>query len=182
MTSADWHLHDRAERATGLTLDTEGRVYAAYVSFTADAAAGVYRVDVSGGDATLFASHPSMVFPNGFAWDDQGTLYVSDSACGGVFRVQPDGTTEPWLQDPALAGDPPACGQPADALSVGANGLVWDDGALSSPAVTRASSRVSPRKPTGPPAPSRSSPARTATHCQASTASRSTATGRCSAP
>lgn len=115
---------------TGVGLDGQGQTYAAYVSFTPDAAAGVYRAPAAGGDATLWASEANMVFPNGFAWDDAGTLYVTDSAHGGVFRVAADGTAEPWVQDALLEGNPPACGQPADALSVGANGLVWTKEAL----------------------------------------------------
>lgn len=50
---------------TGVGIDTDGAVYGALVSFTADAQAGIYRAPSTGGPATLFASDPSMVFPNG---------------------------------------------------------------------------------------------------------------------
>ncbi|MEZ4295860.1 MAG: SMP-30/gluconolactonase/LRE family protein [Polyangiaceae bacterium] len=115
---------------TGIGLDANKQVHAAFVSFTADAQAGIYRAPAAGGEATLFASNPNMVFPNGLAWDDKGSLYVTGSAYGGVFKIAPDGTTTAWVKDDLLAGDPPACGQPADALSVGANGLVWTKDAL----------------------------------------------------
>jgi sugar lactone lactonase YvrE len=109
---------------TGLTVDAAGAIYGALVSFTADAQPGVYKAPAAGGAATLFASDPGMIFPNGFAWTDDGNLFVADSAYGGVFKVSPDGTTTSWLQDDSLAGDPTACGGAATDLSIGANGIV----------------------------------------------------------
>lgn len=113
---------------TGITQDDAGRVYAAVVSFTPELQAGIYRADAEGGDATLWASDPAMVFPNGFAWDDEGRLFVSDSV-GGISRIEADGTIEPWFSDPQLAGDPMACGQDA-AFTVGPNGIAWTSDAL----------------------------------------------------
>ncbi|NUP12463.1 MAG: hypothetical protein HOW73_40985 [Polyangiaceae bacterium] len=114
---------------TGLTFDPAGNLYGAYVSFTADAAPGIYRAPAAGGEATLWATHPQMVFPNGFAWDDDGRLYVTDSSVGGVFRIDADGEVELWASDPLLEGDLEACGPHGD-LAVGANGLVFKDGAF----------------------------------------------------
>lgn len=115
---------------TGLTTDAAGDVYAALVSFTGDPGPGVYRVPAAGGAPTLFASHPSMIFPNGFAWDDAGTLFVTDSASGTVFAVDGAGEATPWLADALLAGDPTACGGQAEDLAVGANGIVWTGDSL----------------------------------------------------
>ncbi len=115
---------------TGLTVDAAGALYGALVSFTADAQPGVYKAPASGGAATLFASTPEMIFPNGFAWTDDGTLLVADSAYGGVFAVSPDGNIMPWIQDPSLAGDQTACGGMASDLSIGANGIVRDGQAV----------------------------------------------------
>ncbi len=115
---------------TGLTVDPAGDVYAALVSFTGDPVPGVYRVPAAGGAPVLFASHPSMVFPNGFAWDDAGTLFVTDSATGTILSIDSNGAATPWLADPILAGDPTACGGQADDLVVGANGVVWTGDAL----------------------------------------------------
>jgi sugar lactone lactonase YvrE len=114
---------------TGLTTDDQGRVYAAYVSFTADAVPGVYRAEPGGGELELFSTHPQLVFPNGFAWGDDGSLYVTDSAVGGVFKIDPSGAAELWLSDPLLAGSLEACGPHGD-IAVGANGVVFKDGAL----------------------------------------------------
>jgi sugar lactone lactonase YvrE len=116
---------------TGVDADADGRILAAYVSFTPDAAPGIYRTAVGGGEAALWASHPDMILPNGLAWGEDGTLFVADSVYGGIFTVDADGTVNPWAQDALLAGMPEACGQTADSLSVGANGVVWTpDGLL----------------------------------------------------
>src|SRR5262249_6124019 len=77
---------------------------------------------------TLWAADPGIVFPNGFAWDDQGRLFVSDSA-GGISRIDPDATVTAWFADGSLAGDPMACGQNA-AFTVGPNGIAWTPDAL----------------------------------------------------
>jgi sugar lactone lactonase YvrE len=110
---------------TGLTSDSAGAVFAALVSFTGDPTAGVYRIPAGGGEPTLFASDAELVFPNGFAWDDAGTLFVTDSATSKVFRVAPSGAAEVWSSDALLAGDPTVCGGQPEDISVGANGIVW---------------------------------------------------------
>ena len=115
---------------TGVTTDADGAVYGALVSFSPDPVAGEYRAATAGGIPELFASHAQMVFPNGFVWDDAGTLFVTDSATSTVFSVAADGTVAPWISDPLLAGDPLACGGQPDDIAVGANGVVWTEGAL----------------------------------------------------
>jgi sugar lactone lactonase YvrE len=115
---------------TGLTFDPDGQLYAAYVSFAPDATPGVYRAAAGGGAATLWATHQQMVFPNGFAWDDDGLLYVTDSAAGGIFRIDANGTAELWLTDAQLEGDPLVCGGMASDIAVGANGIVFLDGSF----------------------------------------------------
>lgn len=110
---------------TGLTSDSAGAVYAALVSFTGDPAPGVYRIPAGGGEPTLFASSPELIFPNGFAWDEAGSLFVTDSATAKVFRVAPSGAVEVWSSDALLAGDPTLCGGQPEDISVGANGIVW---------------------------------------------------------
>lgn len=114
---------------TGLTTDGDGQIYAAVVSFTADLAAGIYRAPAEGGDAVLWASDPAMVFPNGFAWAESGTLLVTDSVYGGVFEIDADGIATPWLQLPTLTGDASNCGGTSD-IAVGANGIARDGDAL----------------------------------------------------
>ncbi len=115
---------------TGVGVDGAGAIYGALVSFTSAAQPGIYKSPQAGGAATLFASDPAMVFPNGLAWSDTGVLYVADSSYGGVFRVAVDGTTTPWFQDAMLGGEPTACGGAATDLSIGANGIAFSGGAL----------------------------------------------------
>ncbi len=113
---------------TGVTQDPDGRTYVALVSFTADLQAGIYRTDVDGGEATLWASDPAIVFPNGFAWDDAGRLFVSDST-GSILTIDAAGEVTPWFADEQLLGDPMACDQQA-AFTVGPNGIAWTADAL----------------------------------------------------
>src|SRR3984957_7845930 len=65
---------------TGLTFGPDGQLYAAPVSFDPSVQPGVYRVSAAGGDATLFAKDPKMVFTNGLVFDSSGALFVTDSA------------------------------------------------------------------------------------------------------
>jgi len=108
---------------TGITIGLDGTVYAALASFTDEVAAGIYVVPADGGEAELFASNPEMTFPNGLAFNDEGLLYVTDSAAGAIFVIDPLGEVDLLVTDPLLAGDPGACGAPSDSLPVGANGL-----------------------------------------------------------
>ncbi len=114
---------------TGVTLAPDDSLLAAIVSFSPDLTAGVYRAATQGEQGTLWASHPQMVFPNGFAWHE-GDLYVTDSAFGGVFKIDSAGIATPWLVDPTLSAQPTACGGAADSLAVGANGVVEQAGSL----------------------------------------------------
>jgi sugar lactone lactonase YvrE len=115
---------------TGISFDEAGRLNIAQPSFTADPVAGVYRAPEGGGTATLFAAHPQLVFPSDAEADEDGALYVTDSATGVVLRAEPDGTTDVWATDPLLFGDRTACGNDAAAFDVGGNGLVWTDDAV----------------------------------------------------
>lgn len=115
---------------TGVGFDGAGNLYAALVSFTADAQAGIYKTPPAGGAAALFASHAQMVFPNGLAWGPDGTLYVTDSVFGGLFSIDDAGVVAPWLTEPLLGGDPTICGGEPDDIAVGANGVAFTDDAL----------------------------------------------------
>ncbi len=115
---------------TGLAFGGDGLLYAALVSFDPSVQPGIYRVPAAGGDATLFAKHPDMAFPNGLAFDAAGSLFVSDSGAGAVFKVDAAGETSAWASGDLLAGDKGDCGGSGNAFSIGANGLVLHDGAL----------------------------------------------------
>ena len=49
-------------------------------SLSPELKSGVYRLAAGGaGQATLFATHQNMTFPNDLLFDKQGRLFVSDS-------------------------------------------------------------------------------------------------------
>lgn len=109
-----------APGALGLTTDDRGNVYVVLASFD-PATHGVYRI-TSGGVATRLAGTNEIVFPNGLTFDRQGTLYITDSVSGGIWRVQRGGSAEPWLQHELLEGT----GAFGLGVPIGANGIGWD--------------------------------------------------------
>jgi sugar lactone lactonase YvrE len=109
---------------TGLAFGADGMLYAALVSFDPSVQPGIYRVAPAGGQATLFAKDAGMVFPNGLVFDARGTLFVTDSAAGAVYRVSPSGAAAVWASSPLLTGDAKACGGSGNPFPIGANGIV----------------------------------------------------------
>jgi hypothetical protein len=115
---------------TGLALGADGVLYAALVSFDPSVQPGIYRVPAAGGQATLFAKAPGMLFPNGLVFDAKGSLFVTDSAAGAVYKVSPSGDATVWASSPLLAGDAKECGGSGNPFPIGANGIVARDGAF----------------------------------------------------
>jgi hypothetical protein len=114
----------------GLAADRNGAVFAAVPS-TDPAVHGVWELPVRGPARRLPGSE-RIVFPNGIALDSHGTLYVTDSVLGAVWRIPPDGPAALWLQDETIAGtgalnsllgeSPPT--------PLGANGIAYRHGRL----------------------------------------------------
>ncbi|MGH2445592.1 MAG: SMP-30/gluconolactonase/LRE family protein [Candidatus Limnocylindria bacterium] len=105
----------------GLAATKRGTIYAAVPSNAPDAH-GVWAI-TSGGEATRLPGSAAMVFPNGIARDNHGTLYVTDSISGAIWRIPHGGTAELWLADPLLAGTGALNGPGAP---LGANGIALD--------------------------------------------------------
>lgn len=88
------------KRPTGLAL-IQGRLWAVergnLVEIDVDAGSVGRRIPIAGAS-----------FPNDLAGDGTGTIYVTDSAQGAVYKVA-DGKTEHWLQDPTIAGSNGIC-------------------------------------------------------------------------
>ena len=101
----------------GLAVGVDGAVYAAVASFD-PATQGVYRVTTDG-TATRLPGSGAISFPNDLIFDSQGTLYVTDTAGGAVWRIPPGGAAELWVQDPLLQGT----GELGAAVPLGANGI-----------------------------------------------------------
>jgi hypothetical protein len=115
---------------TGLAFSADGALLAALVSFDPSVQPGIYRVPAAGGQAALFAKAPGMLFPNGMALDPSGTLFVTDSAAGAVYKVSSSGEATVWASSPLLAGDAKECGGSGNPFPIGANGIVARDGAF----------------------------------------------------
>ncbi|HET7345295.1 MAG TPA: SMP-30/gluconolactonase/LRE family protein [Nitrososphaeraceae archaeon] len=111
----------------GLSFDKKGMLYAAIASQTPELKSGVYRLPVGGaGKATLFASNKNMTFPNDLLFGPQGQLFVSDSASGSLFVVEPNGNVRTWVSDPLLKGDRNFCPPAQLPINIGANGIAFD--------------------------------------------------------
>ena len=112
----------------GMTFNDDGDLFGAVFSTTPGVDTGVYVLRAGEQQAELFAQHPELAFPNDPKFDDQGVMYVSDSAAGQIFTVQPDGTTSLWFADDSLVGDPAACPPQLLDFPVGVNGIMPRDG------------------------------------------------------
>lgn len=107
----------------GLTLSDDGRIFVTAWSIDegADARGLIYEVAPSG-EVELFSEFPPESYPNHITIDSKGTMYVSESTPGRIFRIAV-GSTEPelWSDDPRLLGVPVAA---IDGIPLGANGSV----------------------------------------------------------
>jgi sugar lactone lactonase YvrE len=103
----------------GLAVDAPGNVYAAVITFD-PATHGVWRVTPDG-SANRLPGSEAVGFPNGVAFGDRGTLYVTDSINGAVWAIPKGGSAELWLQHDVLAGD----GSGPTPFPVGANGITY---------------------------------------------------------
>lgn len=114
----------------GLAFSAEGDLYAAVA---AGAARGVYRI-FANGDTELVPGTDQIVFANALAFDQRGSLYITESHSlmedgshgpGGIWRVTRHGEARPWLRHALLTGVGAVLGYP-----VGANGIGFFRGDL----------------------------------------------------
>jgi sugar lactone lactonase YvrE len=114
----------------GLATDRRGNVYAALVS-PDPAAHGVWRITRDGSRRTRLPGSERMIFPNALAFDARGSLYVTDSFGGAVWRFPSTRTRRnhpapaagaSWVQHELLA---PALEDPYEGPLPGANGIVF---------------------------------------------------------
>ncbi len=108
----------------GLAVDAPGNVYVGVPTFD-PATQGVWKVDLSGGTTRLPGTE-AIAFPNGVAFGDGGTLYVTDSIAGAVWRIAKGGSAELFAQHPLLEGD----GSSGLGFPIGANGIAYRNGML----------------------------------------------------
>lgn len=118
----------------GLTVTANGELY---VALAAGLDRGVWRLDRDG-QLELLPGSGQIFFANGLAFDDRGTLYVTESVSttviiggrpagpGSIWRIPHGGDAELWMRDELLRGTG-ALGQP---VWIGANGIAYSHGAL----------------------------------------------------
>ena len=116
----------------GLMVTANGDLY---IALAAGPARGVYRMDREG-QIELLSGSQQIFFGNGLAFDDVGTLYITESVSligppppfgqGGIWRIPRGGTAELCLRDVLLTGTG-ALGQP---VPYGANGIAYYHGNL----------------------------------------------------
>jgi sugar lactone lactonase YvrE len=102
----------------GLAVDAPGNVYGTVVSTNPDTH-GVWKFDRKTGAEERVVGTEAVVFPNSIAFDKRGTMYISDTIMGAVWRVPRNGTAETWIQDTLLEGD----GSFGFPFPIGANGI-----------------------------------------------------------
>lgn len=108
----------------GVKVGPEGYIYVAVASFNpALSVSSVWRVSPDGQDVNPFVALPGDSLPNDLVFDPQGNLYLTDSAKGQIWKIDPAGNAQVWFADPLLLGNPssPVAGSP-----LGANGIAFD--------------------------------------------------------
>lgn len=101
----------------GLAVDSVGSVFAAVDSFD-PATHGIWRVS-SGRPPVRIAALDPASFANGLAFDQHGSLLVTDSSLGRIWRIANcRGPATVWLSSPLLEGD-------ASLSGTGANGIAF---------------------------------------------------------
>jgi sugar lactone lactonase YvrE len=103
----------------GLAADRRGTLYAAVAD--SPTAHGVWSIGPDG-EGTRLPGSEQIVFPNGIALDHRGTLYVTDSVRGAVWRIAAAGEAELWLEHESLRGTGVINGD----FPLGANGIAYD--------------------------------------------------------
>ena len=106
----------------GLARDKVGMLYAAVPS-DAPGAHGVWAI-APDGDAMRLPGSEQIVFPNAIALGHDGTLYVTDSILGAIWRINAEGT-QLWLQHESLEGL-----AVLNPFPLGANGIAYAHGRL----------------------------------------------------
>jgi sugar lactone lactonase YvrE len=107
----------------GMAFDGPGDLFVTAVTFN-PADSGVYEIPPGGTPSRLPGSE-QIGLANGLAFDDRGSLYVTDSLQGAVWRLSPEGA-ERLVQDPLLEGD----GSFGVGVPIGANGIAFLHGSL----------------------------------------------------
>jgi sugar lactone lactonase YvrE len=109
--------------ALGLKVGPDECVYNASTSLSSVAGAFVWRI-CAADDVETFATLDPAGGPNDVAFDDDGNVFVTDPVLGRIWKIDPAGDPEVFVDDPLLEGDPT---NPALLFrALGANGIALD--------------------------------------------------------
>jgi sugar lactone lactonase YvrE len=92
---------------TGIKVGPDGNIYVCQDSFTPTAAT-IWKVSPQTGDVSLFASLNPNGFPNDIAFQDDGSMLVTDPFLALIYKIDTSGNATIWLSDPLFAGNPAA--------------------------------------------------------------------------
>jgi hypothetical protein len=109
--------------ALGVKVGPDGCVYNASTSLSATPGAFVWKL-CGPGSVEAFAELDQAGAPNDLAFDDDGSLFVTDPLLGEIWKIGVDGTPLVFLQHPLLAGD--ATNPALLFRKVGVNGIAFD--------------------------------------------------------
>lgn len=110
--------------ALGVKVGPDGCVYTASTSLSPDVeGAFVWRI-CQAGEVEVFSELDHSGAPNDLAFDRYGSLFVTDTALGRIWKITPDGNASVWLDDPLLEGNPD---DPILQFApIGADGIAFD--------------------------------------------------------
>jgi sugar lactone lactonase YvrE len=103
---------------SGLRFDDRGNLYVANSADNPEAR-GVWKISPSGTKERI-AGTGNIPLPNDLAISYDGTIYITDSATGAVWRALAGAAAEMWVQDQTLEGT----GAYGLGMPIGANGIV----------------------------------------------------------
>jgi sugar lactone lactonase YvrE len=109
--------------ALGVKVGPDGCVYNASTSLSAVQGAFVWRI-CGASSVEAFAELDQTGAPNDLAFDDSGSAFVTDPVLARIWKVDPLGNAEAFVDSPLLAGTPD---DPALVFrALGANGIAFD--------------------------------------------------------
>lgn len=109
--------------ALGVKVGPDGCIYNTSTSLSEVSGAFVWRT-CEAGSVQVFAELDHTGGPNDLAFDRKGNLFVTDPVLGRVWKLDPDGVPEVFVQHPLLEGVPDA---PALLFQpLGVNGIAFD--------------------------------------------------------
>jgi len=110
---------------TGIKVGPDRFIYTTSASFSADQpAAAVWRTDPDTGIVERFVTLDPSGFPNDIAFEDDGSLFVTDPFLGLLYHIDANGTATVALADVLLRGDPANPAFPTH--DFGVDGIAWD--------------------------------------------------------